>query len=101
MLALIADVGSNVFDLRLAHGERPQSRLPEVLATFQAARMGYFFLSQGIGLRPQPRAGVSRPVGPVDRPTDRPEHPAATCTVSSFGALAPGSTQEPSPIALM
>jgi hypothetical protein len=38
------------------------------------------FLSQGIGLRPQPWAGVSRPVGPVGRSTDRPEHLAATCS---------------------
>jgi hypothetical protein len=36
----------------------------QVLAAFQAARMGYFF-TQGIGLRPQPWARISRPVGPV------------------------------------
>ena len=29
MLALIADVDPYVFDLRLAHRERPESRLPE------------------------------------------------------------------------
>ena len=59
-------------------------------------RNGVLFLSQGIGLRPQPWAWVSRPVGPVGRSTDRPEHSAATCS-SSFGALQPGSTQEPLP----
>src|SRR4051812_36275569 len=37
---------------------------PEALAAFQAAwRLG--LLTQGIGLRPQPWAGISRPVGPV------------------------------------
>src|SRR3954452_7071430 len=29
MLALVADVGPNVFDLRLPHREGPESRLPE------------------------------------------------------------------------
>ena len=29
MLALIPDVGANLFDLRLAHRERSESRLPE------------------------------------------------------------------------
>jgi hypothetical protein len=29
MLALVTDVGPNVLDLRLAHRERPESRLPE------------------------------------------------------------------------
>ena len=36
-----------------------------VLAALQAARMGCPF-PQGIGLRPQPWAGVSRPVGPME-----------------------------------
>ena len=35
-----------------------------VLATFQAAKSGDTFSSQGIGLRPQPWAPFSRPVGP-------------------------------------
>jgi hypothetical protein len=37
----------------------------EVLAAFQAAGKGCLF-TQGIGLRPQPWAGFSRPVGPVE-----------------------------------
>jgi len=37
-----------------------------VLATFQAAMMACPF-SQGVGLRPRPWAGISRPVGPVGR----------------------------------
>jgi hypothetical protein len=38
----------------------------QVLAALQAARLGRLF-SQGVGLRPRPWAGVSRPVGPVGR----------------------------------
>src|SRR4051794_26270760 len=38
---------------------------PEILAAFQAAWMIWAPLTQGIGLRPQPWARVSRPVGPV------------------------------------
>src|SRR3954468_22369644 len=41
-------------------------RACKVLAALQAARMGCPF-SQGIGLRPQPWARFSRPVGPVGR----------------------------------
>ena len=53
----------------VAGSQKPRRRV----SWFQAARMGYFFLSQGIGLRPRPWAMVSRPVGPVGRPADR--HP--------------------------
>src|SRR4051794_27077041 len=45
-----------------------QSQTP---AAFQAAIMGCL-LSQGIGLRPQPWAKISRPVGPVDRSHQKP-----------------------------
>ena len=38
----------------------------ETLATFQAAPIGHLS-TQGIGLRPQPWAILSRPVGPVRR----------------------------------
>jgi hypothetical protein len=52
--------------------ERPREYLPESaqlsvqprsLAAFQAAWLGGL-VTQGIGLRPQPWAGFSRPVGP-------------------------------------
>jgi hypothetical protein len=42
----------------------PDAPSSQALAAFQAAwRIGLF--TQGIGLRPQPWAGISRPVGPV------------------------------------
>src|SRR3954468_9644227 len=52
------------FAQRLGPCERKQG--VQALAAFQAARMGGAFF-QGIGLRPQPWAGISRPVGPAGR----------------------------------
>jgi hypothetical protein len=59
--------------LRPGRPREPEPRVEpapaETLATFQAAVICRL-LTQGIGLRPQPWAGICRPVGPVEKTED-------------------------------
>ena len=62
------------------------SALPEALAALQAARR-FCPLTQGIGLRPQPWATLSRPVGPVWQALERWTCPTAPWTPAVGGRL--------------